>query len=259
LTPFDLVNAQDVEGGKEYTYPIKHKLSIEANSRNLDIVLCEGGSCTEWVMPSNDRLDCHVCQAAEGLPLGPAGLVRHLVRLSASVEAELAAFAERSDIQLTASERSQLRRLESQQDFIDRELRRMRQGHDTALANYVRSFQMLYSDGELQLLHSARACPLFESFFPISSIHTQSDACRRCRSHKASHGRAQLEIVPEDPSFYVDEMSLSTIAPCANWQSCLAMDRAGHRWKRGCHIATVIRGNLCSRTQNDSCKQQWHG
>ena len=76
-----LVDAPDVEGGKEYTNQIQG-LGIEGGSKKLDIVIARHGRHQELLQAKNgiEHIDNEVSYAPRGISLAEASLLRHLVR-----------------------------------------------------------------------------------------------------------------------------------------------------------------------------------
>jgi hypothetical protein len=89
---FPLVDAPDVEGGKDYCpEPIKGRFEILKDSRKIDIVIVRDDKHENLLQPvgSSEMIDREICRDAEGLSIAGAALVRHFVRTANDCEKAL--------------------------------------------------------------------------------------------------------------------------------------------------------------------------
>lgn len=89
---FPLVDAPDVEGGKDYCpEPIIGRFEIQKDSSKVDIVIARDDRHEDLLKPmgSTEILDREICMGADGLSIAGASLVRYLVRTANNCEKAL--------------------------------------------------------------------------------------------------------------------------------------------------------------------------
>jgi hypothetical protein len=229
LAPVPLFDRKNVRGGEEYTYTIQRQLAITAQQKQLDILICRGAPDPNLIGQtcSTDRLDSHICTTPEGLFLGTASLVRHLIRTLPSVQTALSNLHSRPVRELSYIERRQLIRLSEQEQTIRAALKRLCNVHGPAISDYANTFEAVFrgEDGGTDN-HDQPRFPLkkVSTLFPLLPPK-EMPVDIHVRIRPAS-GREKLEVVPEDASFLRGRHIFVDYATMENYSESFSVGQA---------------------------------